>query len=145
MIAVKNPIVDINGDEMTRVMWGMVKDKLILPYLDVHLVEYDLHVQVRDETDDQVTVDAAHAIAEHGVGVKCATITPNAARVEEYGLKQQWHSPNGSPLPATPTGISTRTSRSRYQALDRQSWSTGRQQAAHRSIACCTPSRGQGC
>lgn len=96
MITVRNPIVDINGDEMTRMMWGLVKDKLILPYLDVDLVEYDLHVQVRDETDDQVTVDAAHAIAEHGVGVKCATITPNAARVEEYGLKQQWKSPNGT-------------------------------------------------
>jgi isocitrate dehydrogenase len=96
MIQVKTPIVDINGDEMTRVMWGMVKDKLILPYLDVDLIEYDLHVQVRDQTDDQVTVDAAHAIAEHGVGVKCATITPNAARVEEYGLKTQWKSPNAT-------------------------------------------------
>ena len=96
MITVKNPIVDMNGDEMTRVMWGMVKGKLILPYLDVELIEYDLGVQMRDQTDDQVTVDAAHAIAEYGVGVKCATITPNAARVEEYGLKQQWKSPNGT-------------------------------------------------
>ena len=96
MITVKNPIVDINGDEMTRVMWGMVKDQLILPSLDVELLEYDLHVQVRDQTDDQVTVDAAHAIAEHGVGVKCATITPNAARVEEYGLQEQWKSPNAT-------------------------------------------------
>jgi isocitrate dehydrogenase len=96
MITVKNPIVDMNGDEMTRIMWSMVKDKLILPYLDVELIEYDLGVQMRDQTDDQVTVDAAHAIAEYGVGVKCATITPNAARVDEYGLKQQWKSPNGT-------------------------------------------------
>ena len=96
MISVKNPIVEMNGDEMTRIIWGLVKDKLILPFLDLDLLPYDLHVQVRDETDDQITVDAAHAILEHGVGVKCATITPNAARVEEYDLKQQWKSPNGT-------------------------------------------------
>ena len=96
MISVKNPIVEMDGDEMTRIIWGLVKDKLILPFLDLDLLPYDLYVQVRDETDDQITVDAAHAILEHGVGVKCATITPNAARVEEYDLKQQWKSPNGT-------------------------------------------------
>jgi isocitrate dehydrogenase len=96
MITVKKPIVEINGDEMTRVIWEMVKEKLILPFLQLDLESYDLHVKVRDETDDQVTVDAAHAIARHGVGVKCATITPNAARVIEYGLKKQWPSPNGT-------------------------------------------------
>jgi isocitrate dehydrogenase len=96
MITVKSPIVDINGDEMTRIMWEMVKRKLLLPFLEVDLREYDLHVKVRDDTDDQITVDAAHAIARHGVGVKCATITPNAARVAEYGLKKQWRSPNGT-------------------------------------------------
>jgi isocitrate dehydrogenase len=96
VIPVKNPIVEMNGDEMTRIIWGMVKEKLILPFLQVDLKAYDLHIKVRDETEDQVTVDAAHAIAEHGVGVKCATITPNAARVQEYSLKQQWKSPNGT-------------------------------------------------
>ncbi|MBN1642480.1 MAG: NADP-dependent isocitrate dehydrogenase [Anaerolineae bacterium] len=96
MITVKNPIVEMNGDEMTRVIWDMVKRKLILPFLDVDLLAYDLHVMVRDDTEDQVTVDAARAIARHGVGVKCATITPNAARVEEYGLKKQWRSPNAT-------------------------------------------------
>jgi isocitrate dehydrogenase len=96
MITVKNPIVEINGDEMTRVIWEMVKEKLILPFLQLDLESYDLHVKVRDKTDDQVTVDAAHAIARHGVGVKCATITPNADRVIEYGLKKQWPSPNGT-------------------------------------------------
>jgi isocitrate dehydrogenase len=96
MIKIKNPIVEMNGDEMTRVMWGMVKEKLLLPFLDVDLVHYDLHIKVRDETDDRVTVEAAKAIAHYGVGVKCATITPNAARVEEYGLKEQWKSPNAT-------------------------------------------------
>ena len=96
MIKVRKPIVEMNGDEMTRIMWDMVKEKLILPYLDVQLESYDLHVKVRDETDDQVTVDAAEAILRHGVGVKCATITPNAARVEEYDLKQMWRSPNAT-------------------------------------------------
>ncbi len=96
MIKVKNPIVEMNGDEMTRVIWGMVKEKLILPYLDVDLKSYDLHVKKRDETDDRITVEAAQAIARYGVGVKCATITPNAARVDEYNLKRQWPSPNGT-------------------------------------------------
>jgi isocitrate dehydrogenase len=96
VITVKNPIVEMNGDEMTRIMWGMVKEKLILPFVQLELKEYDLHVKVRDETEDQVTVDAANAILQYGVGVKCATITPNASRVQEYGLKEQWKSPNGT-------------------------------------------------
>jgi isocitrate dehydrogenase len=96
MILVKNPLVEIKGDEMTRVLWEMVKGRLILPYLQVDLKTYDLHVQVRDETDDRITVEAAEAIARYGVGVKCATITPNATRVAEYGLKRQWKSPNAT-------------------------------------------------
>ena len=95
-IKVKTPIVEIDGDEMTRIMWQMVKDKLLLPYLDMEIDYYDLGLKKRDETDDQITVDAAHAIMKYGVGVKCATITPNADRVEEYGLKKQWSSPNGT-------------------------------------------------
>lgn len=95
-ISVKNPIVELDGDEMTRIIWEFIKDKLILPYLDVDLKYYDLSVQKRDETDDQITVDAANAIKEHGVGVKCATITPDEQRVEEFDLKQMWRSPNGT-------------------------------------------------
>ncbi|MDA8099713.1 MAG: NADP-dependent isocitrate dehydrogenase [Nitrospiraceae bacterium] len=95
-IKVKNPIVEMDGDEMTRVIWKMIKDKLILPYLDVDLKYFDLHVKVRDTTDDKVTFEAAEAIKQYGVGVKCATITPNAARVKEYNLKKQWASPNGT-------------------------------------------------
>ena len=95
-IKVKNPIVEMDGDEMTRVMWRMIKDQLILPYLDVTLEYYDLGLPHRDATDDQVTLDAAEAIKRHGVGVKCATITPNQDRVREYGLKQEWPSPNGT-------------------------------------------------
>ncbi|MEM7225438.1 MAG: NADP-dependent isocitrate dehydrogenase [Pseudomonadota bacterium] len=95
-IKVKNPVVEIDGDEMTRIIWAMIKDKLILPYLDVDLDRYDLSIEHRDETDDQVTIDAAHAIQRHGVGVKCATITPDEARVEEFGLKKMWRSPNGT-------------------------------------------------
>jgi len=95
-IKVKNPIVELDGDEMTRIIWAMIKDKLILPYLDVDLHYYDLSVQKRDETDDQITVDAANAIKKYGVGVKCATITPDEARVEEFGLKKMWRSPNGT-------------------------------------------------
>ncbi|MBV9011307.1 MAG: NADP-dependent isocitrate dehydrogenase [Pseudonocardiales bacterium] len=95
-IKVVGTVVELDGDEMTRVIWRIIKDKLILPYLDLTLDYYDLGIQHRDATDDQVTVDAAHAIAYHGVGVKCATITPDEARVEEFGLKKMWRSPNGT-------------------------------------------------
>ena len=95
-IKVATPIVEMDGDEMTRIMWQMVKDKLLLPYLDMQLEYYDLHVKHRDDTDDQVTVAAAEAIKKYGVGVKCATITPNAERVQEYQLKTAWKSPNGT-------------------------------------------------
>ena len=95
-IKVANPIVELDGDEMTRIIWAFIKDKLILPYLDLELKYYDLGIQKRDDTDDQITIDAANAIREVGVGVKCATITPDEARVEEFGLKQMWRSPNGT-------------------------------------------------
>lgn len=95
-IKVAGPVVELDGDEMTRIIWHMIKDRLIHPYLDVDLRYYDLGVENRDATDDQVTIDAANAIAEHGVGVKCATITPDEARVEEFGLKKMWKSPNGT-------------------------------------------------
>lgn len=96
LIRVKNPIVEMDGDEMTRIIWKLIKEKLVLPFLAVDLKYYDLGIKHRDATDDRVTLDAANAIKEHGIGVKCATITPNAARVKEYGLKQQWKSPNGT-------------------------------------------------
>src|SRR5271154_2433775 len=95
-IKVANPVVELDGDEMTRIIWQYIKDQLILPYLDIELDYYDLSVQNRDRTDDQVTIDAAHAIQRHGVGVKCATITPDEARVAEFGLKRMWRSPNGT-------------------------------------------------
>lgn len=95
-IKVANPVVELDGDEMTRIIWQLIKDKLIHPYLDVDLKYYDLSVQMRDETDDQITIDSANAIKEHGVGVKCATITPDEARVEEFNLKKMWRSPNGT-------------------------------------------------
>jgi isocitrate dehydrogenase len=95
-IEVKTPLVELDGDEMTRVIWSFIKDKLILPYLDVELEYYDLGIEKRDETDDQITVDAANAIKQYGVGVKCATITPDEARVEEFGLKRMYRSPNGT-------------------------------------------------
>jgi isocitrate dehydrogenase len=95
-IAVAGTVVELDGDEMTRIIWQFIKDRLIHPYLDVNLEYYDLSIQHRDETDDQVTVDAANAIKRHGVGVKCATITPDEARVKEFGLKQMWRSPNGT-------------------------------------------------
>jgi isocitrate dehydrogenase len=95
-IKVAEPVVELDGDEMTRIIWKQIRDQLILPYLDVELDYYDLSVQHRDATDDQVTVDAANAIKRHGVGVKCATITPDEARVEEFGLKKMWRSPNGT-------------------------------------------------
>ncbi len=95
-IKVKNPVVELDGDEMTRIIWAFIKEKLILPYLDVDLKYFDLSVESRDATDDQITVDAANAIKEHAVGVKCATITPDEGRVEEFNLKQMWRSPNGT-------------------------------------------------
>src|SRR6059058_2028948 len=95
-IKVANPVVELDGDEMTRIIWQLIKDQLILPYLDIELDYYDLSIQHRDATDDQVTIDAANAIKRHGVGVKCATITPDEARVEEFGLKKMWRSPNGT-------------------------------------------------
>ena len=95
-IPVANPVVELDGDEMTRVIWGFIKDRLILPYLDVKLEYYDLGMEYRDQTDDQVTIDAANAILRHGVGVKCATITPDEARVKEFNLKKMWRSPNGT-------------------------------------------------
>jgi isocitrate dehydrogenase len=95
-IKVANPVVELDGDEMTRIIWQMIKDELILPYLDIDLDYYDLSITNRDATDDQVTIDAAHAILRHGVGVKCATITPDEARVAEFGLKKMWKSPNGT-------------------------------------------------
>ncbi len=95
-IKVDNPVVELDGDEMTRIIWDFIKQKLILPYLDIDLKYYDLGIEARDETEDQITIDAAEAIKEHGVGVKCATITPDEARVEEFGLKKMWRSPNGT-------------------------------------------------
>ena len=95
-IQVKNPVVELDGDEMTRIIWEWIRERLILPYLDIDLKHYDLSIQKRDETDDRITVEAANAIREHGVGVKCATITPDEARVEEFGLKKMWKSPNGT-------------------------------------------------
>ena len=95
-IKVQNPVVELDGDEMTRIIWEFIKEQLILPYLDVDLRYFDLGIESRDATDDQITIDAANAIKEHGVGVKCATITPDEARVEEFGLKQMWRSPNGT-------------------------------------------------
>ncbi|PZU44437.1 MAG: NADP-dependent isocitrate dehydrogenase [Sphingomonas sp.] len=95
-IKVKGPVVELDGDEMTRIIWQWIREKLILPYLDIDLRYYDLGMEERDRTDDRITVEAANAIKEHGVGVKCATITPDEARVEEFGLKRMWKSPNGT-------------------------------------------------
>lgn len=95
-IKVANPVVELDGDEMTRIIWQMIKDKLILPYLDIDIKYYDLGIEKRDETDDQITIDAAEAIKKYNVGIKCATITPDENRVEEFGLKQMWRSPNGT-------------------------------------------------
>ena len=95
-IKVENPVVELDGDEMTRIIWQFIKDKLILPYLDLDIEYYDLSVENRDATNDQVTIDAAHAIKKHGVGIKCATITPDEQRVKEFNLKEMWKSPNGT-------------------------------------------------
>ena len=95
-IKVENPVVELDGDEMTRIIWQLIRDKLIHPYLDVELQYFDLSVEHRDATNDQVTIDAAHAIQAAGVGVKCATITPDEARVKEFNLKEMWKSPNGT-------------------------------------------------
>lgn len=95
-IDVKNPVVELDGDEMTRIIWAFIKEKLILPYLNLDIKYFDLGMESRDQTDDQITIDAAHAIREYGVGIKCATITPDEARVEEFGLKKMWRSPNGT-------------------------------------------------
>ncbi len=95
-IKVKNPVVELDGDEMTRIIWAFIKQQLILPYLEIDLKYFDLGIEARDASDDQVTVDAANAIKQYGVGVKCATITPDEQRVEEFGLKQMWRSPNGT-------------------------------------------------
>jgi isocitrate dehydrogenase len=95
-IKVANPVVELDGDEMTRIIWDFIKKKLILPYLDIDLKYYDLGIEERDRTEDKITIDAAHAIQKYGVGVKCATITPDEQRVEEFGLKQMWKSPNGT-------------------------------------------------
>ena len=95
-IKVENPVVELDGDEMTRIIWQFIKDKLILPYVDLDLKYYDLGIEARDDTDDQITVDAAEAIKKYGVGVKCATITPDEQRVDEFGLKRMYRSPNGT-------------------------------------------------
>ncbi|WP_428628054.1 NADP-dependent isocitrate dehydrogenase [Sphingopyxis sp.] len=95
-IKVANPVVELDGDEMTRIIWQWIREQLILPYLDIDLHYYDLSIEMRDQTDDKITVDAANAIAKYGVGVKCATITPDEQRVEEFGLKKMWKSPNGT-------------------------------------------------
>ena len=95
-IKVANPVVELDGDEMTRIIWKFIKEQLILPYLDVDIKYYDLGIESRDKTNDQITVEAAEAIKKYNVGIKCATITPDEARVEEFGLKKMWVSPNGT-------------------------------------------------
>src|SRR5215217_7284458 len=95
-IKVKNPVVEMDGDEMTRIIWKFIKDKLILPYLEIDLKYFDLGIESRDQTNDQITIDSANATKQHGVAVKCATITPDEARVKEFNLKEMWKSPNGT-------------------------------------------------
>src|SRR3546814_17991281 len=106
-IKVKTPVVEIDGDEMTRIIWEWIRERLIKPYLDIGLEYYDLSIQKRDETDDQITIDSAHAIQKYGVGVKCATITPDEARVEEFPIKKKWKTPNG-PIHNIPEGPNVR-------------------------------------
>ena len=96
IIKIENPVVELDGDEMTRIIWKIIKEKLILPFLDIDLLYYDLGIEERDNTNDEITINAANAIKKYGVGVKCATITPDEARVEEFNLKQMWKSPNGT-------------------------------------------------
>ena len=95
-VKMTTPLVEMDGDEMTRILWGMIKDELIIPFVDLKTEYYDLGLEYRNATNDQVTIDAANAIKKYGVGVKCATITPNAARMKEYDLKEMWKSPNGT-------------------------------------------------
>ena len=95
-IKVKNPIVELDGDEMTRIIWKLIREELIKKWVDINLLYYDLGIESRDKTDDQITIEAAEAIKKYGVGVKCATITPDEARVEEFKLKKMWRSPNGT-------------------------------------------------
>ena len=95
-LKVKNPVVEMDGDEMTRIIWKMIRERLVLPFLDLPIDYYDLSMENRDMTDDKVTLDCAHAIKKHGVGIKCATITPDEERVKEFGLKKMWKSPNGT-------------------------------------------------
>jgi isocitrate dehydrogenase len=95
-IIVKNPVVEMDGDEMTRIIWQRIREQLILPYLDIDLKYFDLGIEMRDRTDDRITIESAEATLEHGVAVKCATITPDEGRVKEFGLKQMWRSPNGT-------------------------------------------------
>ena len=95
-IKVTNPVVELDGDDMTRIIWHFIKEKLILPYLDIDIKYFDLGIEYRDKTNDQVTIDAANAIKQYGVGIKCATITPDEQRVKEFNLKQMWKSPNGT-------------------------------------------------
>ena len=95
-IKVNSPVVEMDGDEMTRIIWEFIKDKLILPYVDIDIKYYDLSVTSRDNTDDQITIDAAEAVKKYGVGIKCATITPDEDRVKEFNLKKMWRSPNGT-------------------------------------------------
>jgi isocitrate dehydrogenase len=95
-IKVEQPVVELDGDEMTRIIWRIIKEQLILPYLDIDIKYYDLSIQNRDRTNDEVTIEAAHAIKKYNVGIKCATITPDEARVKEFGLKKMWKSPNGT-------------------------------------------------
>ena len=128
-IKVKNPVVEMDGDEMTRIIWQKIREKLILPYLDIDLKYFDLGVEHRDATNDQVTVDAAMATKKYGVAVKCATITPDEARVKEFGLKQMWNSPPTAPsatsstAPSSASRSSARTCRASCRTGTSRSWS----------------------
>ena len=140
-IKVRNPIIDIDGDEMTRIIWAKIKEKLIFPFLDLNVKYYDLSIQNRDKTDDQITIDAAHAIKEYHVGIKCATITANESRQKEFNLKKIWKSPNGtirnildgtvfrepitcSNIPKIVTNVFTRVKYKLYCFWTRQRWNT---------------------